>query len=395
MESLRSVLAAELAEQCARGLYRRQRRLDGAPGPRAVVEGRSLLVLGSNNYLGLTEHPTVRAAAAAAIGEWGTGAGGARLTTGNLALHEALERELAAFKGTEDALLFATGYQANVGTIPALAGRGDLILSDALNHASLIDGCRLSRAEVRVYRHADALHARALLADRHRFRRCLVVTDGVFGMDGDLAPLPDLCTLCEERDAWLMVDDAHGTGVLGPTGAGTIEHFGLSDRVPIQMGTLSKALAAEGGFVAGCRELIDFLRNRARSFLFATAPVPAAVAAARAALGVIGREPAHRQRLAANVAQLRAGLEALGICLPDSPANVACGAAILPVVLGSAEAALDASARLEAAGVWIPAIRPPTVPEGTARLRLSVMATHTRADLDQALAALHSVLRPC
>jgi len=387
MDSLRAALSADLAALRSRSLHRRLRRLETAPGPRAVVDGRPLLVLGSNNYLGLSEHPEVRAAAREAVDRWGTGASGSRLTTGNLALHEELESDLASWKGTEAALLFATGYQAAVGAIPALAAPGDLILSDTLNHAGLIDGCRLSRAEVRVFRHADAGHAAELLADRARFRRAVLVTDGVFSMDGDLAPLPALAGLCEATDTWLMVDDAHGGGVLGATGAGTVERFGLTGRVPIHMGTLSKALASEGGFIAGSAELIDYLRNRARSFIFSTAPAPASAAAAQAALRIVRREPQRRAALHANGYRLRRGLRGLGLSVPEGETS------ILPVILGAADTALRFAEGLEARGVWAPAIRPPTVPEGAARLRVSVMATHTEADVEEALAAFASVLQ--
>lgn len=381
MESLRSALAAELDRLREQSLYRAARPSSLAPGPWIEREGRRLLNLGSNNYLGLTGHPRAREAAAEAVARWGTGSSGSRLTSGALVLHEELERELARLKGAEAALLFPTGYMANVGTIPALAGRGDLILSDALNHASLIDGCRLSRAEVRVYRHADPDHARSLLTDRDRFRRVLLVTDGVFSMDGDLAPLPDLCSLCEERDAWLMVDDAHGTGVLGAGGAGTAEHLGVADRVPIRMGTLSKALAAEGGFIAGSSELVDYLRNRARSFIFATAPAPATAAAALASLEILKAEPERRAGLLARARALRSALRQAGFSVPEGETP------IIPVAAGEAKTALALAAALEERGVWAPAIRPPTVPEGTSRLRVSVTAAHSEAELEQAAAA--------
>jgi 8-amino-7-oxononanoate synthase len=381
VQALREALTADLDGLRAAGLHRRLRGLETMPGPRGLLEGRPVLILGSNNYLGLAGHPALRAAAAAAVGEWGAGSSGSRLTTGNLRVHEELERKLAELKGTEDALLFASGYQAAAGTIPALATRGDLVLSDALNHACLIDGCRLSRAEVRVYRHADVEHARALLADRHRFRRCLLVTDGVFSMDGDLAPLPDLVALCEASASWLMVDDAHGTGVLGATGGGSTEHFGLRGRVAVQMGTLSKALGAEGGFIAGCRELIDYLRNRARTFIFSTAPAPASAAAASAALDLLRAEPELRRRLAANAVRLRDGLRQAGFQVPEA------GTPIIPIVVGAAGAAVAFAAALEARGIWAPAIRPPTVPEGTARLRVTVMAAHSDADVEEALRA--------
>lgn len=377
MESLRRALSAELQELEGRSLYRVDRPSAGAPGPWIEREGRRLLNLGSNNYLGLTEHPSVREAAREAVTRWGTGSSGSRLTSGTLALHRELERELARLKGAEAALLFPTGYMANIGTIPALVGAGDLVLSDALNHASLIDGCRLSRAEVRVYRHADVAHARSLLADRERFRRVLVVTDGVFSMDGDLAPLPALCDLCEERDAWLMVDDAHGTGVLGAQGGGTAEHLGVSERVPIRMGTLSKALAAEGGFIAGSGELVDYLRNRARSFIFATAPAPATAAAALAALEVLRNDPAVRRRLLENAEHLRGKLREIGFRTGEGETP------IIPVHAGPAERALALAAALEGRGVWAPAIRPPTVPEGTSRIRVSVTAAHSAEELER------------
>jgi 8-amino-7-oxononanoate synthase len=320
----------------------------------------------------------VRTAAAEAASEWGAGATGSRLTTGSLALHSALEAELAALKGAEGAVLFGSGYEAAVGTIPALVGRGDLILSDSLNHASLIDGCRLSRAEVRVYRHRDVDHARELLADRSSFRRCLLVSDGVFSMDGDLAPLPELCDLCDAFDTWLMVDDAHGTGVLGERGGGTVEHFGLEGRVPVQMGTLSKALGSQGGFVAGSAALAEYLRNRARTFIFSTAPTPAAAAAARASLRIVREEPQLRTGLLRRAAYLRKGLRSLGFDVPEGETP------IVPVLVGESDRALALAAVLEEEGVWAPAIRPPTVPSGTARLRLCVQATHEGQHLEYA-----------
>jgi 8-amino-7-oxononanoate synthase len=326
-------------------------------------------------------------AAADAVVALGAGSTGARLTTGTRAAHQLLEQELALLKGAERALFFGSGYLAAVGTIPALVGRGDLILSDALNHACLIDGCRLSRAEVRVYQHGDVSHAAELLRDRASYRRALVVTDGVFSMDGDLAPLPDLVELCSAADAWLMVDDAHGTGVLGETGAGTVEHFGLEGRVPVQLGTTSKALGAEGGFIAGPAELIDYLCSRARSFIFSTAPTPATVAAVRAALRVLRAEPQRRRVLAANGARLREGLAAAGLQVADGITP------IVPVVIGDAVAALRASQELEEAGVFVAAIRPPTVPEGTARLRVCVSAAHTGEMIDRAAAEIARVVR--
>jgi 8-amino-7-oxononanoate synthase len=382
MDSLDDALCTELADLEAQSLRRRLRRTESPPGPHVVLEGRAVIQLGSNNYLGLAEHPAVLAAGQEAIRKWGAGGTGSRLTSGNSTLHEDLEAELAALQSCDAALLFPTGYQAAVGTIPALVGRGDLILSDALNHACLIDGCRLSRAELRVYRHADVDHAAELLRDRSSYRRVLLLTDGVFSMDGDLAPLPALAGLCAKTDGWLMVDDAHGTGVLGSNGGGIVEHFGLEGRVPVRMGTLSKALGSEGGFIAGSRVLIEYLRSRARSFIFTTAAAPAAIGAALAAVRIAQADPGRRARLGANVEFLRGALKYLGFPVLQGPAP------IIPLRIGAAADALEFARLLEERGVWAPAIRPPTVPEGTSRLRLTVTASHTRADLEAATGAI-------
>jgi len=386
MHSLRQALSADLDALAASGLRRECRQITPVSAATVTAAGKLLLVFGSNDYLGLARHPRLREAATAALEEWGAGSTGSRLTTGTFPLHQELEQELAKLKGAEAALFFPSGYQASVGTIPALVGRGDLIVSDALNHASLIDGCRLSRAEVRIYRHADPAHACELLADRHRYRRALLVTDGVFSMDGNLAPLPELAALCERTDAWLMADDAHGTGVLGNSGAGTVEYFGLRGRVPVQMGTASKALGAEGGFIAGPVELIDYLRNRARSFVFSTAPTPATVASVRAALGLLREEPERRDVLQRNIQLLRGGLRARGVQVPEGVTP------IIPVLIGDARKTVRASAVLEREGFWIPAIRPPTVPDGTARLRIGVSAAHTSEQIEQAVATIARVL---
>lgn len=385
-ETLREALAAELAEIHGRGLYRSLREVDAVVGPRVQLDERSVRVFGSNDYLGLAGDERVCTAAGEAAERWGAGSTGSRATTGCLELHRELEQDLAGLKRAEDALLFPSGYQAALGTIPALVGRGDLILSDQWNHACLIDGCRLSRAEVRVYRHADCDHAAELLSDRERYRRVLLVTDGVFSMDGDLAPLPELVRLARSQDAWLMVDDAHGTGVIGPEGAGTAAYFGLENAVPIQMGTMSKALGALGGFIAGSGELIDYLRNRCRSYLFTTAPAPAVSAAALMSLRIARSEEWRRERLRQNRELLRASLGECGTPVPLSPA------AILPVILGEAEVAVGAARELEARGIWVPAIRPPTVPEGTARLRVTLSAAHTEEDVHAAAAAFREVL---
>jgi len=320
----------EMKELFRKGSYRQMRRLDGPQASRTVIGGKECILLSSNNYLGLTEHPEVKEAAKLAVERWGTGSGGSRLITGNYALHEEMEKEIARFKRAEGAITFGSGYMANFGVIQALVGRGDVVLSDELNHSSIVDGCRLSRAEVKVYRHRDMEHLEKILRQAKGYRRRLIVTDGVFSMDGDLAPLPDIVALSGQYDAFVMVDDAHGTGVLGRRGAGTVEHFGLEGKVQVQMGTLSKALGSAGAYVAGTRELIEYLRNKTRSFIYSTAPPPAAVGAALAALRLVERQPEIRARLWENARYLRLGLKRMGYKVPseDSP--------IIPVLIGDA-----------------------------------------------------------
>ncbi|MEW6473393.1 MAG: 8-amino-7-oxononanoate synthase [Actinomycetota bacterium] len=375
----------EVAGIEAAGLLRRVRALESASEPEVILNGRRVLCLASNNYLGLAAHPEVVDAAAEAARRYGAGAGSARLITGGLVLHDELEARLAAFKGTEDAVLFSSGYLANLGTVSALLGPDDAVFSDELNHASIIDGCRLSRAEVRVYRHADPGHLEEQLAAWRRqaggHRRALVVTDSVFSMDGDIAPLPEIAAACDRHGAILMVDEAHATGVVGPGGRGAVTGFGLDGRVGVVMGTLSKALGAAGGFIAGSADLCAYLRNRARSFIFDTALPPPTVAAALAALAVVEREPERPVRARRLAGRLATGLRAAGYEVPD-PA-----AAVLPVVIGEPEAAVALSTRLLDAGVLVTAIRPPSVPPGTSRLRATVMATHTDAEIDRAAAA--------
>lgn len=346
------------------------------------IDGTSYVNFGSNDYLGLAHHPDVIAAAVQATHDWGAGATGSRLTTGDFALVAKLESALATFKNTEDCVVFGSGYAANIGTIPALAGSEDLILSDRLNHASLIDACRLSSATVRVYAHGDADFASALLQDRAQFRRLLVVTDGVFSMDGDLAPLKDLSTICEQYDGWLVVDDAHGTGVIGPNGTGTAAHFGCADSVAVNIGTLSKAMGSAGGYVAGTAILCDYLRNTARSFIYSTAPVPAAIGGAIKALEIMSTDGTVLESLWRNVALFRERVGAYGLAALHSES------AIQAVVLGDSDHAVEASNRLRSNGIWAPAIRPPTVPEGTARLRICPTAAHTLKQIEQCAAAV-------
>jgi 8-amino-7-oxononanoate synthase len=386
VQTLEDALGADLERLERDGLRRQLRSLGTGSDAEVMVGGRPALLLSSNNYLGLASHPALRAAASAAIERWGCGAGASRLIAGHLDLHTAVEDQLARFKGTEAALLFPSGYQANVGTITALVGSGDHVFSDALNHASIIDGCRLSRATIHVYPHRDVHALERLLAALPSGGRRLIVTDSVFSMDGDRAPLGALAATAERYHSWLMVDEAHATGVLGDRGAGLADECGLSGRIAVHMGTLSKALGGAGGYVAGARVLIDLLVNRARSFVYTTGIAPAAAAAAGAALAVISAEPERRRALAANAERLRDGLRALGL-------TVAGDTHIVPVILGDNRRALALADALLARGVLVQAIRPPTVPPGTARLRVTPMATHTAAQIDRALEAFADAAR--
>ena len=385
-----SFCAAELDALEADGLRRRVRTLDSAADPEVVLNGRPVLCLASNNYLGLATHPDVTAAAAEAATRFGAGAGAARLITGGQRAHDDLEAALADFKGTDEAVLFSSGYLANLGTIAAIVRPGDAVFSDELNHASIVDGARLSKAKVHVYRHADAAHLDDLLGAWRLERpteRALVVTDSVFSMDGDLAPLPELVEVSEAHGAILMIDEAHATGVVGPGGRGAAAHFGLEGRIPVVMGTLSKALGAAGGFVAGRADLCAWLRNRARSFIFDTALAPPVVAAAAAALEVVRREPERPERVRTLARRLADDLADAGykVAAPD--------AAVIPVFIGEAAATMSLAAGLLEAGVLVGAIRPPSVAPGTSRLRVTLMATHTEDHLGRATAAFRGLLR--
>jgi glycine C-acetyltransferase len=375
VESRASALLDSLRE---RGSHREMRVLAGAQSTRMSIDGREVLLFAGSNYLDLAHHPEVVAAAAAAAREFGCAAGGSRLINGNLEIHQALESELAEFLGTESALVFSTGYMANVGVIPALAGHGDVVISDALSHASIIDGCRLSRAEVRVFPHADLDALEKLLRETAAIQReVLVVVDGVYSMDGDVAPLAELVPLAKHWGATVLVDDAHGTGTLGATGRGSIELCGVGDQVDIVLGTLGKSLGSFGAFVAGGRALRDLLVNTARSFIFSCALAPPQVAAARAALAVMRREPWRRERLAQNADRLRVGLARQGISTAPSSTH------ILPLIVGDNDATMKLCERLLESGVYAQGIRHPSVPEGTARLRITPMATHRDSEIDQ------------
>ncbi|HWZ57391.1 MAG TPA: 8-amino-7-oxononanoate synthase [Gemmatimonadaceae bacterium] len=379
---LNEALAAELDRLSGAGLLRTLRPVSGRQGARVRVDGREMLDFSSNDYLALAGDPRVAAAATAALASGPLGAGAARLISGDHPLHEALERALADYKRTEAALLFGSGYLANIGTIPALVGPRDVIYADRLNHASLIDGCRLSRAEVRTFAHNDmAALADMLAADRGRFRRRLIVVDSVFSMDGDLAPLCELVPLARAYDAWTYVDDAHATGVLGQGGRGSAEHWAVEGQIDVIMGTLGKALGTAGAFIAGSRTLIDYLTNRARAFVYTTASPPAIAAAALEALRIATTEPERRTRLRAAARRLRSGL---GI---DGPND----GHIIPIPFGDADRTMRVAAALNDQGFLVGAIRPPTVPDGTSRLRLTVSAAHEPADIDALLTAVKSL----
>ncbi len=380
-------LAGEVQSLRDQGLFRSPRVLDGEQAARASVDGRSVVNLSSNNYLGLTTHPRLRARAEEALRRYGVGSGSVRTIAGTMDIHLELERRLAAFKQTDAAVVFQSGFAANAGTVAAILTKDDVVVSDELNHASIIDGCRLSRAEIRVFPHRDLNGARAALRDLPRRQRTLLVSDGVFSMDGDLGALPGLCDLAEEFGCIMMVDDAHASGVFGRNGRGTIDHFGLHGRVDVQVGTLSKAIGALGGYVAGSRTLIEFLSQRARPFLFSTSHPPAVAATCLAALDVLQGEPALIDRLWENARFFKSGLERLGF---DTGASES---PITPVIVGEAPAAMQLSDRLFDAGVFAQAIGFPTVPRGKARVRTIVTAAHTRADLQFALEAFSTVGR--
>ncbi len=379
-------LTVELDSLRQQGLYRTRKLLTSPQGAVVEVNGKQALNFCSNDYLGLANHPEVVRAFQRAVNQWGVGSGAAHLVCGHTAEHHQLEEELAAFTGRDRALLFSTGYMANIGAIAALLGRNDAVFEDKLNHASLLDGGLLTRAKFNRYRHADAEHVRQLLAEDAR--RKLIVTDGVFSMDGDVAPLKQLLAVAEPQQAWLMVDDAHGLGVLGKTGAGVIEHFGLtSSQVPVLVGTLGKAFGTAGAFVAGSAELIEILIHKARTFVYTTA-MPAAIAAAtRTSLSLLQQESWRREHLQILIRQFRAGVSQIGLQLMPSISP------IQPILVGSSERALFLSEQLLQHGILVSAIRPPTVPKGSARLRVTLSAAHSEAQVQQLLQALEVVWR--
>jgi 8-amino-7-oxononanoate synthase len=376
-------LQVELSAFEARDLYRRRRVVsERGSTPRVVVDGHHLVDFCSNDYLGLGRDPRIARAMARAATAWGPGATSAHLVTGHTAAHHGLEEDLAIFTGRERALLFSTGYMANLGVVSALAGRHDLIVEDRLNHASLVDAARLAGARVRRYRHGDVGSAETRL-EKHGGRRRLLLTDGVFSMDGDLAPLRALVGATARHDAWLVVDDAHGLGVLGESGGGSLDAAGLGqEEVPVLVGTLGKAFGTFGAFVAGSAALVETLVQKARTYIYTTAPPPAVAEATRMSLAIARDESWRRQKLAGLVARFRAGAERLGIPLSDSRTP------IQPIVVGEAAAALAVSEDLFRQGFWVTAIRPPTVPVNSARLRVTLCALHREEDVDDLLDAL-------
>ncbi len=378
-------LEQEIQELKDQGLYFQVRVLQGEQAAVALIDGKQVVNLASNNYLGLTTHPRLREAAIQAIQDYGVGSGAVRTIIGTMTLHEQLEEKLAQFKNTEAAIVFQSGFTANTGVIPAIMGEGDVIVSDELNHASIIDGCRLTVATRKVYKHKDMTELERRLEESRGARRVMVVTDGVFSMDGDIAPLPSIVELAERYDAIVMVDDAHASGVLGKDGRGTVDHFGLHGRVHIQMGTLSKAIGVLGGYIAGSRSLREWLVQRGRPYLFSTSHPPAVVASCIAALDVLQEEPHLIDTLWENTRYFKAELTRLGF---DTGASET---PITPVIVGESARALRMSARLFEEGVFGQAIVYPTVARDRARIRTIVTAGHTRENLDRALDAFARV----
>jgi glycine C-acetyltransferase len=378
-------LGDELDGLRAQGLYRQLRILEDEQRAHTVFDGRSVVNLSSNNYLGLTTHPRLRERALEAVRQFGVGSGSVRTIAGTMALHMELERRLAEFKHTEAVVVFQSGFTANAGTVSSILTRDEVVISDELNHASIIDGCRLSRAAIKVFPHKDVDAARRILRELPPGQRKLLITDGVFSMDGDLGPLPALCDLAEEFGCIMMVDDAHASGVFGQNGRGTVDHFGMHGRVDVQVGTLSKAIGALGGYVAGSRTLIEFLHHRARPFLFSTSHPPAVAAACLAALDVLIDEPQLIDRLWDNTRVFKAGLADLGFDtgISESP--------ITPVIVGDGTLAMRLSDRLFEHGVFAQGIAFPTVARDKARVRTIVTATHSRGDLQFALDAFKQV----
>ncbi|MEQ1628991.1 MAG: 8-amino-7-oxononanoate synthase [Gallionella sp.] len=379
-----SVLQRELDERKAAGLLRTRRTLETPQSPHIVVDGESYLAFCSNDYLGLAEHPQLTAALQQGAQQWGVGAGAAHLVSGHFEPHHQLEIQLAEFVSKPAALLFSTGYMANLGVVQALVGKDDTVFADKLNHSSLNDAMLLSRAQVKRYRHGDMAQLATQLAQTTSGRK-LIITDTVFSMDGDIAPLCEMLALCERYDAWMLVDDAHGFGVLGEQGRGSLAHFNLVSRRIIYMATLGKAAGVSGAFVAAEQVVIDTLVNHARSYVYTTASPPALSVTLTESLHLIAQGDDRRSHLSALIAQLRVGLTDLPWSLMPSDT------AIQPLLIGENQQALQLSLSLRERGIWVAAIRPPTVPQGTARLRITLSAAHTQADVQRLIEALHEL----
>jgi len=381
-------LHAALEDLKAKHLYSRLRILEGEQKPIAVIDGKEVINLSSNNYLGLTTHPKLRRAAIEAIRRWGVGSGAVRSIVGTMKIHVELEEQIARFKGTEACVVFQSGFAANAGTVSAILGKDDLIISDELNHASIIDGCRLSKGTIKVFKHKDLADCERILTETENWPgKKLLITDGVFSMEGDIAPLPQLCDLAEKFNCIMMVDDAHSSGVLGRGGRGTIDHLGCHGRVDIQVGTLSKAIGSLGGYVCGSRELIEFLYHRARPFIFSTSHPPSVVATCQAAFTLLDSDAGERlvKKLWSNTKFFKRRLKKLGFDTGKSETP------ITPIMVGDASRAHEFSKQLFDAGLLALAIGYPTVPEGKARLRTIVTATHKKADLERACEILGRV----
>ncbi len=402
---MKSFFEDQVEELKSKDLLRIEKIVESDQGPVVKCQGKTVLNFSSNNYLGLANHPRLKKAAIQAIERYGVGSGASRLITGTMSLHQELEKVLAGFKGCEASLIFNSGYHANIGVITALVDPNDVIFSDELNHASLIDGCRLSKASVMIYRHSDMRHLRELLKSHVEQKRkekkqgvqisskLLIVTDTVFSMDGDLCLLPALMKLAHDFDAWIFVDEAHATGVFGEKSRGVVEHYGISSKKKnlIQMGTLGKALGSFGAYVCGPKAFCDFLKNKARTYVFTTALPPAVLAATLEAIRLINQDLSLKNQLWRNVEYFKRGLtqvianSSYELLKTDSP--------IFPILVGSQSRTMDLSQKLFDEGIWIQGIRPPTVPDGTSRLRLTLMATHTKEHLDKCLVTLEKVLK--
>jgi glycine C-acetyltransferase len=386
-------LTAQLDELRARGTHFRLRVLDDAQAPVCHYDGREVINLASNNYLGLCDDPRLREAAIAATKEYGVGSGAVRTIAGTMKIHMELEEKIAAFKGVEACVVFQSGFTANAGTVSSILGKEDFILSDELNHASIIDGARLSRAKIKVFRHKDVAHCEELLKEiENEPGRKLVITDGVFSMDGDIGPVAGLCDVCERYGAIMMVDDAHASGVLGRNGRGSVDHFKCTQRVDVQVGTLSKAIGVLGGYVCGSKDLIDYLYHRARPFLFSTSHPPAVAAACMTAFDILEKEPERIERLWANTRYFQAELASAGFDIGGKTTPKS-ETPITPIILGDGRKTMELSRAWFEAGVMATGIAFPTVPEGKARIRCIMTSEHTRAQIDQALEIMTRVAK--